>query len=318
MKIVIAIGGNALLRRGQQPSAENQLANIRRAAMQLARVAALHDLVLTHGNGPQVGLLALQSSAYASVDASTQPYSLDVLGAQTEGMIGYLLEQELANRLPDSRTVCTLLTRVEVDPNDPAFKHPTKPIGPVYTATQAQQVSTEKSWAMAPDGTGMRRVVASPLPLRVLGLAPICLLLAHHAVVIAAGGGGIPVARDVGDVKGLSGVDAVIDKDLCSGLLARELQVDCLVIATDVEAVYVDWGQPSQQALGKVMPQELAKHTFPAGSMGPKVEAACGFVLATGKRAVIGSLEHIEAMLAGTAGTQIGINETPTTTESNP
>ena len=318
MKIVVAIGGNALLRRGEKPSAENQLANIRRAASQLAGIAALHDLVLTHGNGPQVGLLALQSAAYASVDATAQPYSLDVLGAQTDGMIGYLLEQELANRLPDSRTVCTLLTRVEVDPNAPAFKHPTKPIGPVYTAAQAQQVSAEKNWAMAADGAGMRRVVASPLPLRVLGLDPIRWLLLHNAVVIAAGGGGIPVARDISGVKGLSGVDAVIDKDLCSSLLARELQADCLVIATDVEAVYVDWGQPSQRALRKVTPQELAKYAFPAGSMGPKVEAASAFVVATGKRAVIGSLEQIEAMLAGTAGTQVGADETFTTTESNP
>lgn len=308
MKILIAIGGNALLRRDQQPSAVNQLANIRLAATQLARVAAGHDLVLTHGNGPQVGLLALQSAAYASLDTAAQPYPLDVLGAQTDGMIGYLLEQELANRLPDSRSVCTLLTRVEVDPNDPAFTHPTKPIGPVYTAAQAQQVSAEKNWAMAADGTGMRRVVASPLPLRVLGLAPIRWLLAHHAVVIAAGGGGIPVARNVGGTEGLSGVDAVIDKDLCSGLLARELQVDCLVIATDVQAVYLDWGQPSQRALGNVTPQELAKHTFPAGSMGPKVEAASAFALATGKRAVIGSLEHIEGMLAGTVGTQVYYN----------
>jgi carbamate kinase len=305
MKIVIAIGGNALLRRGQKPSAENQLGNIRTAAAQLARVAALHDLVLTHGNGPQVGLLALQSAAYASVDTGAQPYPLDVLGAQTDGMIGYLLEQELANRLPDSRTVCTLLTRVEVDPDDPAFKHPTKPIGPVYTATQAQQVSAKENWTMAPDGAGMRRVVASPLPLRVLGLAPIRWLLAHNAVVIAAGGGGIPVARNIGATAGLSGVDAVIDKDLCSGLLARELQVDCLVIATDVDAVYVDWGQPTQRALGKVTPSELAQHNFPAGSMGPKVEAASAFALATGKRAVIGSLAQIEAMLAGTAGTQV-------------
>ena len=305
MKIVIAIGGNALLRRGQQPSAENQLANVRRAALQLARVAALHDLVLTHGNGPQVGLLALQSAAYASVDTTAQPYPLDVLGAQTDGMIGYLLEQELANRLPDSRSVCTLLTRVEVDRHDPAFQHPTKPIGPVYTPTQAQQVAAEKNWVMAPDGAGMRRVVASPLPLRVLGLAPIRWLLAHHAVVTAAGGGGIPVARDVEGVERLSGVEAVIDKDLCSGLLARELQADCLLIATDVDAVYIDWGQPSQRAIGMVTPQQLAKYTFPAGSMGPKVDAASAFALATGKRAVIGSLEHIEAMLAGTAGTQI-------------
>ncbi len=300
MKLVVAIGGNALLRRGQVLSAENQLENIRRVATQLARVAAEHTLVLTHGNGPQVGLLALQSAAYAAVSA----YPLDVLGAQTEGMIGYLLEQELANRLPDSRSVTTLLTRVEVDPRDPAFLHPGKPIGPVYTEAESQRIAADKHWTMAPDGTGFRRVVASPQPLRVLGLDAIRWLLAHGALVIAAGGGGIPVARGP-DGHSLRGVDAVIDKDLCSGLLARELQADCLVIATDVDAVYLGWGEPGQRALGKVTPEALARHSFPAGSMGPKVQAACDFVLATGQRAVIGSLERIEDMLAGRAGTEV-------------
>jgi carbamate kinase len=303
MKLVVAIGGNALLRRGQPLSAENQLENIRRAAMQLARVAAEHTLVLTHGNGPQVGLLALQSAAYTAVSA----YPLDVLGAQTEGMIGYLLEQELANRLPETHAVTTLLTRVEVDPRDPAFARPGKPIGPVYTEAESRRIGAEKHWAMAPDGSGFRRVVASPAPLRVLGLDAIGWLLAHGALVIAAGGGGIPVAR-APDGHGLHGVEAVIDKDLCSGLLARELQADCLVIATDVEAVYLDWGEPGQRALGKVTPQALARHHFAAGSMGPKVQAACDFVLATGRRAVIGSLEHIEDMLAGRAGTEVCVD----------
>jgi len=303
MKLVVAIGGNALLRRGQVLSAENQLENIRRAATQLARVAVDHTLVLTHGNGPQVGLLALQSAAYAAVSA----FPLDVLGAQTDGMIGYLLEQELANRLPESRTVTTLLTRVEVDPRDPAFAQPSKPIGPVYTEAESQRITADKHWTMAPDGKGFRRVVASPAPLRVLGLDAIRWLLAHGALVIAAGGGGIPVARGP-DGHSLQGVDAVIDKDLCSGLLARELQADCLVIATDVDAVYLDWGEPGQRALGKVTPQALARHSFPAGSMGPKVQAACDFVLATGQRAVIGSLERIEDMLAGRAGTEVCVD----------
>jgi carbamate kinase len=303
MKLVVAIGGNALLRRGQALSAENQLENIRLAATQLARVAANHTLVLTHGNGPQVGLLALQSAAYTAVSA----YPLDVLGAQTEGMIGYLLEQELANMLPETRTVTTLLTRVEVDPHDPAFATPSKPIGPVYTEAESKRIAAEKHWTMAPDGAGFRRVVASPQPLRVLGLDAIRWLLERGALVIAAGGGGIPVARGP-DGHSLHGVDAVIDKDLCSGLLARELQADCLVIATDVDAVYLDWGQPGQRALGKVTPQALARHRFPAGSMGPKVQAACDFVFATGQRAVIGALEHIEDMLAGRAGTEVCVN----------
>ena len=299
MRLVIALGGNALLRRGQPLTANNQLENIRRAAAQLARVAFNNELVLTHGNGPQVGLLALQSAAYTAVES----YPLDVLGAQTDGMIGYLLEQELANLLP-LRTVTTLLTRVEVDPKDPAFAKPTKPIGPVYTQDESRRVAAEKHWTMAPDGDSFRRVVASPQPLRVLGLDPIRWLLERGALVIAAGGGGIPVVRGV-DGHSLQGVEAVIDKDLCSGVLARELQADCLVIATDVAAVYVDWGKPQQRALGNVSPKTLAGMTFPAGSMGPKIEAACRFVASSGKRAVIGSLDQIEAMLSGAAGTQI-------------
>ena len=299
MRLVIALGGNALLRRGQPLTADNQLENIRRAAAQLARVAASHELVLTHGNGPQVGLLALQSAAYTAVEG----YPLDVLGAQTDGMIGYLLEQELANLLP-SRTVTTLLTRVEVDPKDPAFSKPTKPIGPIYTQDESKRVAAEKHWTMAPDGDNFRRVVPSPQPLRVLGLEPIRWLLEKGALVIAAGGGGIPVVRGI-DGNSLQGVEAVIDKDLCSGVLAHELKADCLVIATDVSAVFVDWGKPRQRALSHVSPKTLAGMSFPAGSMGPKIEAACRFVQASDKRAVIGSLDQIEAMLAGNAGTQI-------------
>ena len=300
MRLVVAIGGNALLRRGQALSAANQLENIRVATTQLARVALAHELVLTHGNGPQVGLLALQSAAYTEVEA----YPLDVLGAETDGMIGYLIEQELANALPDSRTVATLLTRVEVDPKDTAFTHPTKPIGPVYNEADAQRLAAARHWTIAADGTGFRRVVASPQPLRVLGLDPIRWLLERGAVVIAAGGGGIPVAKGI-EGRQLHGVDAVIDKDLCSGLLARGIEADCLVIVTDVKAVFLDWGTPAQRAVGKVTPEALASHAFAAGSMGPKVAAACEFVRATGKRTVIGSLDEIEAMLAGTAGTQV-------------
>lgn len=300
MRLVIALGGNALLRRGQALSAANQLDNMRIAAAQLARVALQHEVVLTHGNGPQVGLLALQAAAYTAV----QGYPLDVLGAQTDGMIGYLLEQELSNRLPPDKVVVTLLTRVEVDLADPAFAKPSKPIGPVYGREEADRVATERGWVMAADGAGFRRVVASPQPQRVLGLDPIRWLLDHRALVIAAGGGGIPVAV-ADDGRSRHGVEAVIDKDLCSGLLARELNADCLVIVTDVDAVYLDWGLPKQRALRQVTPDALARHSFPAGSMGPKVEAASRFAAMTGNRALIGSLEHIEAMLEGRAGTEV-------------
>lgn len=300
MKVLVALGGNAILRRGQVLSVGNQQANIRRAAEQLARVALVHDLVLTHGNGPQVGLLALQAAAYSAVEA----YPLDVLGAESQGMVGYLLEQELANLLPASRVVTTLLTRVEVAADDPAFQHPTKPIGPVYTKLEAERLAASRHWQIAPDGDHFRRVVASPLPLRVLNLEAIRCLIGCGALVIAAGGGGIPVARS-GDGSALIGVEAVIDKDLCAGVLAKDLGVDCLVIATDVASVFLDWGQPAQRGLGRVTPAALAQYTFATGSMGPKVQTACEFVTATGGRAVIGSLDQIEAMLDGTAGTQV-------------
>ena len=300
MRIVVALGGNALLRRTQLPSAGNQLENVRLACAQVARVAAVHDMVLTHGNGPQVGLLALQSAAYTAVDS----YPLDVLDAESEGMLGYLLEQELANLLPASRAVASLLTRVEVDPLDPAFQNPTKPIGPVYTKAQADELAERRHWAMAADGAGWRRVVPSPKPLRVTGLEVIRGLLARGTLVIAAGGGGIPVVPKPGG-GGLQGVEAVIDKDLCSALIATELQADCLIIATDVDAVYLDWGLPTQRAVGRTTSQALATHAFAAGSMAPKVQAACGFVRASGRRAAIGALGDIEALLAGHRGTQI-------------
>jgi carbamate kinase len=300
MKLLVALGGNALLRRGQALSMANQLANIGVAAGQLAQVAMQHQLVVTHGNGPQVGLLALQEMAY---DA-TAVYPLDVLGAQTDGMIGYLLEQALGNLLPASRRIATLLTRVEVDPDDPAFAHPGKPVGPVYDAEQARRIGAQYQWTMGPDGAGMRRLVASPRPLRVLGLDAIACLLAHGTLVIAAGGGGIPVARATA-TGALEGVDAVIDKDFCSALLARELAVDCFVVATDVASVFLDWGSAQQRPLRKTTPRELARYSFPDGSMGPKVQAACDFVERSGRRAVIGAIDQIEAMLAGEAGTEI-------------
>ena len=304
MRLVVALGGNALLRRTQKPTAANQLENVRIACAQLARVATAHDMVLTHGNGPQVGLLALQSAAYAAVDSAVESYPLDVLDAESEGMLGYLLEQELVNQLPATRAVASLLTRVQVDPLDPAFVKPSKPIGPVYTKAQADEIATRRHWAMAAEGEGWRRVVASPRPLRVPGLEVIRWMLDKGVLVIAAGGGGIPVASKP-DGSGLQGVEAVIDKDLCSALVAIELKADCLLIATDVDAVYLDWGLPTQRAVGQTTPQALAAHHFAAGSMAPKVEAACGFVTATGGRAVIGALGDIEAMLTGHRGTQI-------------
>jgi carbamate kinase len=300
MKILIALGGNALLRRDQILSAENQLTNINVAAQQLARLAVQHQLVLTHGNGPQVGLLALEAQAYKAVP----PYPLDVLGAETQGMVGYLLEQALGNLLPSGHSIATLISRVEVDARDPAFAHPLKPIGPVYTQEEAQALTRQHHWTMAADGPSMRRVVASPQPVKVLGLQTIARLLDSGTLVIAAGGGGIPVVRGA-DGHSLQGIEAVIDKDLCSVLLATGLQMDCLVIATDVDAIYLDWGQPGQRALRKTTPQELLRHTFADGSMAPKVQAACQFVQATGRSVFIGALGQIEAVLRGEAGTEV-------------
>jgi carbamate kinase len=299
MRIVIALGGNALLQRGQPLTAENQRANIRMAAERIARVVPGNEVVIAHGNGPQVGLLALQSAAYLEV----APYPLDVLGAQTEAMIGYVIEQELGNLLPFETPLATLLTMIEVDPQDPAFEHPTKPIGPVYDRWTAEKRAREDGWAIAPDGDGYRRVVASPEPRRIFELRPIRQLLELGTVVVCAGGGGIPT---VYDAEGhLHGIEAVIDKDLASGLLAQQLEADLLVIATDVDGVYADWGTPEQRLLDRVGPDELEPMTLPAGSMGPKVRAACRFVRQSGHEAVIGALADIEDLVAGTGGTRV-------------
>lgn len=315
MKLIVALGGNALLQRGQPLTAALQLAAIRAVAVPLARLAQAHTLVITHGNGPQVGLLALQGDAYYQTNSAVPGYPLDVLDAQTQGMVGYLLEQELTNLLPPALTVATLVTRVEVNANDAAFAHPNKPIGPVYTAEQAQAMAQQHGWAMAADGTGMRRVVASPVPVHVLNLHAIRALLAKHSVVIAAGGGGIPVVRagetgENDDAGRWRGVEAVIDKDLCSALLAHVLEADCLIIVTDVDAVYLDWGLPTQRALGRVTPQFLAQHVFAAGSMEPKVRAACDFVNRTGRTCHIGALENLEALLDGSSGTTVVADST--------
>lgn len=299
MRIVVALGGNALLRRGEPMTAEAQRGNIRIACEQIAKIAPNNELVIAHGNGPQVGLLALQGAAYTDVSV----YPLDVLGAETEGMIGYMIEQELGNLLPFEVPLATLLTQVEVDLNDPAFQHPSKPIGPVYTAAEAERLAKEKGWSIAPDGDKFRRVVASPRPNRIFELLPIKWLLEKGAIVICAGGGGIPTAYD--EHNKLHGVEAVIDKDLCSALLAEQLQADLLIIATDVDAAYVDWNGPNHKAIASAHPDVLNAMKFAAGSMGPKIAAACSYSRNTGKAAVIGSLADIEEILQGVAGTRV-------------
>lgn len=299
MRIVVALGGNALLRRGEPMTADNQRLNIRIATEQIAKIVPGNELVVAHGNGPQVGLLSLQAAAYTAVS----PYPLDVLGAETEGMIGYMIEQELGNLLPVDKPFATLLTQVEVDGNDPAFQHPSKPIGPVYSKEEASRLAEEKGWSIAADGDMFRRVVASPTPKRIFEIRPIQWLLEKGSIVICAGGGGIPTMY--GEEGKLKGVEAVIDKDLCSALLAEQLESDLLVIATDVEAAFIDWGKPTQKAIASAHPDDLEKLGFAAGSMGPKVQAACEFARNTGKEAVIGSLADIEAIVHGQAGTRI-------------
>ncbi len=296
--IVVALGGNALLRRGEPMTAEVQRENVRLAARSLAPLAQRFRLVLSHGNGPQVGLLALQAACYHEVE----PYPLDVLGAQTEGMIGYLIEQEMRNHLPADIPLATILTMVEVDPSDPAFRDPTKFVGPVYTRHEADRVSSEKGWVVRQDGDSWRRVVPSPVPHKILEIRPIRWLLAEGTVVICTGGGGIPTANNRGI---LSGVEAVIDKDLASALLARELEAGLFIMATDVPGVFLDWGTPHARMLRRTRVDELRLHSFAPGSMGPKVGAACEFVEKTGKPAAIGSLADLEAIIAGTAGTLI-------------
>jgi carbamate kinase len=299
MRILVALGGNALLRRGEAMTAEAQRNNVRIAANALAAIHPGNELVITHGNGPQVGLLALQGAAFNADNA----FPLDVLGAQTEGMIGYMIEQELGNLLPFEVPFATVLTMVEVDRDDPGFKNPTKFIGPVYSAEDADKLKADKGYAMKKDGNKWRRVVASPLPKRIFEVRPIKWLLEKGTVVIAAGGGGIPVVYDPG--RQLRGIEAVIDKDLCSELLARELEADVFIMATDADAVFLDWGKPSAKAFRRAHPSVMREQSFPAGSMGPKVDAACHFAETTGKRAAIGALKDLEAMLKGEAGTTI-------------
>ncbi len=301
MKVVVALGGNALLKRGEPMTHDVQRANIQVAARSLAPVAKQHQLVLAHGNGPQVGLLALQASAYKDVEA----YPLDVLGAQTEGMIGYMIEQELGNLLPFEVPFATILTMVEVDPADPAFQNPTKFVGPVYEKEEADRLKGEKGWFLSRMGRNGAGWCLRRCPSVSLKSGRSKWLLEKGTIVICAGGGGIPTMYDPGKQRWLTGIEAVIDKDLASELLAREVEADLLVIATDVDGVYLDWGKPEQRKLSRVTVQELRAHPFPAGSMGPKVEAAIQFVEKTGKRAAIGSLRDIEQIVAGEAGTNV-------------
>jgi carbamate kinase len=298
--VVVALGGNALLRRGEPLEADIQRKNIATAAKTIAQIAQEYNVVLVHGNGPQVGLLALQNSAYTKV----APYPLDVLGAESQGMIGYMLIQELKNLMP-SRNVTALLTQVQVDAKDPAFANPTKYIGPVYSEAEARALAAEKQWSVKADGKFFRRVVPSPLPQRIVEGDAIETLIAQGHLIICTGGGGIPVTWDG---ERLTGVEAVIDKDMSAAYLAKQIKADALLILTDADAVYLDWGKPTQHPLHTTSPDDLAGIPFDAGSMGPKIEASCEFVRATQGRVGIGCLEDGLAILKGEAGTSIVAN----------
>jgi carbamate kinase len=300
MRIVVALGGNALLQRSDPMTIAVQRRNVRIAAEAIAPLTAEHSVIVVHGNGPQVGLLALQADAYKGAE----PYPLDVLDAGTQGMIGYLIQQELRNVLPPERPVVTVLTMITVDQNDPAFANPTKFVGPVYAKDAADELATRKGWAFRQDGDSWRRVVPSPEPRQVVEIEPIRWLIDRGSVVVCAGGGGIPTMRSA-EATPLAGVEAVIDKDFASELLAEDIGAELFIMATDVDGVYLDFGAPHQRKLADVTPDELAGHAFPAGSMGPKVQAATRFANNTGGRAAIGSLADIAGIVAGAAGTNI-------------
>jgi carbamate kinase len=307
MRILIALGGNALLRRGQTPDAENQQTNIQIAARAIAAVAREHEVIVTHGNGPQVGLLALESAADTAL---THPYPLDVLGAETQGMIGYLLAVALRNELPAEREVATVLTETIVSDTDPGFTTPTKFVGPVYGREEAMRLSAERGYIVALDGADWRRVVASPEPQGIVEAKTIREMVADGALVICAGGGGVPVARDL-ETGRLHGVEAVVDKDLTAELLAELLDVDMLLMLTDVPNVQRGYGTERAEDIAVATPEELAADRFPAGSMGPKIEAACRFVALTGRSAAIGALADAVAIVNGTAGTRIHARSVP-------
>ena len=297
MRVVAALGGNALLERGEPPDSDVQQAHIARAVRALAPLAGDHDLVITHGNGPQVGLLAMES---ARDTALTRPYPFDVLGAQTQGMIGYWLVQALQNALPGRLAGC-LVCRTLVSADDPAFANPVKFVGPVYAEARARQLAAEYGWQVRPDGTAWRRVVPSPEPAELLDLPLISELVRTGAIVVCAGGGGVPVTRDAAGF--LRGAEAVVDKDLTAALLARALHADALLLLTDVDCVQDQYGTQQARPIRLATPGVLRALRFPAGSMGPKVDAACRFVEATGAMAAIGRLDDAEALLYRKAGT---------------
>jgi carbamate kinase len=299
MRVVVAVGGNAILERGQVPLAQTQEKNVAVAVKALTPLAADHDLVITHGNGPQVGLLANESAADPALPF---PYSLDVLGAQTQGMIGYFLLQEFENALP-GRQVASLICQTKVAADDPAFERPAKFIGPVYPEAEGRRLAGLRGWQVRPDGHAWRRVVASPDPLAIVELPVIATLVAAGAIVIGAGGGGIPVLED--HDGHLHGAEAVVDKDLTAALLARDLGADALVILTDVATAETGFGTPAARPDGRTTPAALRALKFPAGSMGPKVEAACRFVEATGNPAMIGQLDDAAELVRGTRGTVV-------------
>lgn len=299
---MIAIGGNALLKRGEVLSAENQRQNMARSAQALSKVISGNEVALVHGNGPQVGLLALEGEAFKEVPA----YPLDVLGAESQGMIGYLIAQEMRNVMPDRR-IAALTTQTIVSADDPAFHAPSKPIGPVYRQAEANRLAAERGWVIAADGDGFRRVVPSPRPVDVLELSIIQGLLAAGVLVICAGGGGVPVVE--GDDGRIQGVEAVIDKDLTASLLARRMNAETLIILTDIDGVYRDWGTSAQHKIDAISVSSLRKLSFVDGSMGPKVEAACQFVEATGRTALIGALDQVEDIASGRAGTRVTADE---------
>lgn len=307
MRIVVALGGNALLKRGEPMTAQNQSANIRLAAEQLAKVKPKNELIISHGNGPQVGLLALQHAAYYAQDSKIEPYPLDVLVSQTVGMIGYMLQQELTNLLPATPTQ-TLVTQVIVDEHDPAFSKPSKPIGQVYTQAEAEKLATEKGWTVMPDGQYYRRAVPSPKPQDVTGINAVKALLAQDHIVICGGGGGVPCVKNAHGQ--LTGVEAVVDKDLATAVIANQLDADLFIIATDVNAACINFQKEGERKIAKANPAalEALSAEFAAGSMGPKVQAVINFVKATGKDAAIGSLADIEDIVAGKAGTRVSLS----------
>jgi carbamate kinase len=301
MRIVVALGGNVLLRRGDPLTTEIQLRNVRIAAEAIAPMAEEHDIVVVHGNGPQVGLLPLQTES----SPGAAHYPLDVLDAGAQGMIGYLIQQELRSLLPPPHQVATLLTMVVVDPDDPAFARPAKFVGPVHDKNTADALARTRGWTFQRDGAAWRRVVASPEPRQIVEIQPITWLLDRGVVVLCAGGGGVPTTYPSSRPGTLLGVEAVIDKDLASELLAEEVHADLFLMATDVDGVYLHWGSPAQRRLGQVTPEELACYEFAAGSMEPKVAAATRFAAKTGRRAAIGALAELSAIAAGRSGTNV-------------